>query len=85
MPAMRDPWAHTPSQRYQDDPTFRRLVDSLEHLLHQAQTTPSELREACLLAHIHYEQRRGPRPFLVTEEEARAMGVQVLRKGERDA
>jgi hypothetical protein len=45
----------TARDRYLNDPTYRRVVDMMEHLLHQAQITPSEMREAAVLASINYE------------------------------
>jgi len=32
-------------------------LEDLEHLIEQARFTPSELREACILASINYEMR----------------------------
>jgi hypothetical protein len=48
----------TASHRYQNDATFKQLVDMLEYQLHCAAYTPSELREAVLLAAINFETRR---------------------------
>lgn len=45
----------TPREKYQNDPQFRMLVDILESQIHQANFTPSELREAAMLASINYE------------------------------
>ena len=36
--------------RYRSDPVFHRLVDMLRAILHGNQATPSELREALMLA-----------------------------------
>lgn len=44
-------------EKYQNDPHYHHLVDMLEGLIEQALFTPSELREACLLASINYEMR----------------------------
>ena len=57
----------TPEERYQTDITFRRLVDSLEHLIHTVQLTPSEIRDAAMLAAIHYESRVTRSWFVVDE------------------
>jgi hypothetical protein len=46
-----------PENRYYRDPYFSSLVDLLESFIHRTQYTPSELREAALLAAIHYENR----------------------------
>ena len=43
----------TPKEKYANDNNYRRLVDMLEALIVQAEFTPSEIREACMLACIH--------------------------------
>ena len=48
----------TPAGRYQTDVEFKALVDLLESFIHKAKYTPSELREAVILAAIMYEQTR---------------------------
>jgi len=45
----------TPKEKYMNDPQYHQLVDTLEGLIHTAQFTPSELREACIFACIKYE------------------------------
>jgi hypothetical protein len=52
-----------PEYRYRNDATFRHVVDALEHLIVSASLTPSEVREAAMLACIHHEMRT-PRPVL---------------------
>jgi len=47
----------TLTERYKDDPEWHCLVDKLEQLIEQAKFTPSELREACILASIRYWSR----------------------------
>jgi hypothetical protein len=47
----------SPREKYQNDPDYHHLVRTLEGLIEQARFTPSELREACLLASINYEMR----------------------------
>lgn len=47
----------TPKDKYLNDPEYHHLVQTLEGLIEQAQFTPSELREACVLASINYEMR----------------------------
>ena len=47
----------TPKEKYMNDPEYNYLVGTLEQLIEQARFTPSELREACILACINYEMR----------------------------
>lgn len=47
----------TPKDKYMNDPEYHHLVQTFEHLIEQARFTPSELREACVLACINYEMR----------------------------
>ena len=65
----------TPTEKYANDPSYRQLVDMLAELINQAQFTPSEIREACMLACIRHERYRRIRPVVISEEAARAMEV----------
>jgi hypothetical protein len=47
----------TPREKYINDPEYHHLVKTLEHMIESAYFTPSELREACVLASINYEMR----------------------------
>lgn len=58
----------TPEQRYETDATFRALVDTLELQIREARFSGSELREAALLALIHYEATRLPEPFFLDDQ-----------------
>ena len=64
-----------PNEKYENDPAYRQLVDMLMALIHQAEFTPSEIREACMLACIRHEHYRRIRPVVVSAEAARAMDV----------
>ena len=44
--------------RYYTDSTYKGVVDMMTHMLHTAQLTPSEMREAAILASINYENLR---------------------------
>lgn len=44
-----------PEERYERDPVFRSLVDTMTHFILTAQYTPTELREAALLASIRLD------------------------------
>jgi hypothetical protein len=47
----------SPREKYQKDPEYNHLVCMLESMIARARFTPSELREACVLASINYEMR----------------------------
>ena len=47
----------TPKEKYLNDPEYNHLVNVLEQMIEQARFTPSELREAVILACIDYEIR----------------------------
>jgi len=47
----------TPKEKYMNDPEYHHLVRTLESMIERAHFTPSELREACILASINYEMR----------------------------
>ena len=65
----------TPKEKYANDPNYRLLVDMLEALIVQAEFTPSEIREACMLACIRHEQYRRMRPVVISAEAAAAMEI----------
>ena len=46
----------TPDERYRRDATFAALVNTLEHMIRACDYTPTEVREAAMLAAIRYEQ-----------------------------
>ena len=54
--------------RLDSDPHFRALVDQLEYILDKAWSTPSELREALIVAATRHEYRT-MRPILVDPSE----------------
>jgi hypothetical protein len=47
----------TPRDKFMNDPQYHDLVMMLESFIERAHFTPSELREACVLASINYEMR----------------------------
>ena len=56
----------TPNEAYQYDPTFRRVVDLMCAYLSVYEITPSELRQAAILAYTMHESER-IRPLLHTK------------------
>ena len=65
----------TPNEKYENDPSYRQVVDMLTALIHQAEFTPSEIREACMLACIRLERYRRIRTVVISAEAASAMDV----------
>lgn len=57
MPTKKKPrcTVRTPQERYELDAEFRSLVDNLTHFIIECRFSPSELREAVVLAAIRYE------------------------------
>ena len=55
-------------QRYQDDPVFAAIVDTLYSMLSKSENswTPTELREAAMLAALKYEYTH-VRPMFVQQ------------------
>jgi hypothetical protein len=49
--------------RYDTDACYRKVVDRLEELMHECRLTPVEIREAAILASIHYEQKQHKKQF----------------------
>ena len=62
-----EPSRLTPEERYNRDPMFHYLVHVLLDELQAARYTPTELREACILAATIHEERR-PVSFNPAEE-----------------
>ncbi len=46
----------SPRERYDRDHQFRQLVMLLEHSIHDCEYTPTEIREAAMLAAVLYEE-----------------------------
>ena len=46
----------SPRERYYNDPAFHTLVDIMIHAIMENNYTPSEMRDAALLASIRYEE-----------------------------
>lgn len=51
-------------RKYENDASFRAVVDSMVGVIHHMHLTPAEMREACLYACIRFEQIN-IRPLLV--------------------
>lgn len=54
-------------ERYFNDPQFNRLVYSLYTEICRGNFTPTEIREAAMLAQIKYEEEN-PRPVIFDKE-----------------
>jgi hypothetical protein len=68
MPDFNTPWNRlSPRERYESDPVFHQLVTMLYAALEQDENrtyTPTELREAAMLAALMYEERH-VKPFFL--------------------
>lgn len=53
--------------RYLRDPLFHNLVDAMYHAIVKLELTPTEIREAAMLAAVKAEILH-PRPFILDEE-----------------
>lgn len=69
----------TPQERYLRDPEFHTLVDLLENFIQQAKYTPTELREACILAATRYEMYRTDLRYTITAEEFATLSLHECR------
>jgi len=47
-----------PEEKYLTDPEYHKFVNAIELLIRKARFTPSEIREMCMLACIHYEEHK---------------------------
>lgn len=54
----------TAEQRYLHDPIFKRLVDFIYHGIVEHQFTPTEVRDAAMVASMKYEMNHA-RPLFV--------------------
>ena len=52
--------------KYQTDTMFKNLVDYMESFIQKGDFTPSEVREASMLASIHYEMMTPRRMYIPT-------------------
>lgn len=59
----------TPMEKYCSDVVYKTFVDAVHSALMQAQMTPSEVREAAMLACIMYEEHNVRRRGLVVNPE----------------
>lgn len=66
-------------ERYLNDVVFHTVVEQLRALLRGAQLTPSEIREAMMLACIIEEERRPAAPLTCSDEELERMRQQVRK------
>ena len=58
----------SPKERYESDPQFHALVNIMISYIQQAQFTPTEMREAAVLASIIYEQHNIRHPWIMSKE-----------------
>ena len=69
--------------RYQRDPAFRALVDAMYSHIDALKLTPTEMREAAMLACIKFEQRH-PRPVMLRDMHAQFLDSISGARGESE-
>lgn len=80
-------WPTGPEERYANDAVFHQLVDFIHHMLEKnamRQWTPTELREAVMLACAQYEYRH-VRPIVLAEYDQRRTSIDQKPMGMSDA
>jgi hypothetical protein len=63
----------SPDERYYNDPIFQRLVDSIYMQIREGSFTPTELREAAMLASIRYSERNLSPKMVIPDKVSTAM------------
>jgi len=71
--------ADYPDERYRRDPHFAALVDMLHNTIKKADFTPTEIREALMLAQIQYEAMN-VRPIMLSTDLLRQLGMKTHRE-----
>lgn len=65
----------SPRDRYHQDPAFHQLVDVMVSCIMKCEYTPSEMREAAILASIIYEEHRIRKYIIPLEDVEQALNV----------
>lgn len=74
-----------PRTRYYHDPSFAALVNQMTAFIMRCEFTPSEMREAAILASIRYEEMRIDKRIINPELEMALRVVHdINNKGERE-
>ncbi len=69
--------------KYNNDPTFRTVVDTLQMVIEQLQLTPGEVREAAVYACMRVEMRRAGNYLVPLEPEFAKEALRVHGFDER--
>jgi len=69
----------TPEERYQNDPMFHNLVDTLRYHIMKMDLTPTEIREAATLACYHIELEAPRRAMCYTDVRDRLIKIELER------
>lgn len=65
----------TPRDKYYNDPNFKSLVDMMCAYICNCDFTPSEMRQAAVLASIKYEETNIDRVYIVDRKLEEALSV----------
>ncbi len=64
--------------RYLSDPIFRTVVEHLRNVVRMAILTPSEIREAAMVACILEEEYKPAAPFSTSDAELERLRIELL-------
>lgn len=71
-------------ERYMNDALFHNLVNTLFNLIEHGNFTPTEIREACLLAQIKYEEI-SPRHTILSKDLERFINFQCCKTEQQES
>lgn len=63
----------TPREKYLNDNHYKSLVDMMRSFIEECKYTPSEMREAAILASILYEEHRLPKYVFAPKDIAKSL------------
>lgn len=79
----------TPREKYLNDPSYANLVNTLVGFINDCHYTPSEIREASILASILYEENRINKTCIIEEnikiiESLESIGSWINKRKEQE-
>lgn len=59
---------HDAEERYRRDPAYKAAVQTMKSWIYEMYLTPGEIRDAAMLAAVHFEIERIPTAFALDRE-----------------